>query len=227
MKNTEIQHIDKGSLNKPITIGLVDDQQLVRQGIASLLALSDKVNVLWQAVDGEDAIKQLGNQAIDLMLSDIRMPNLDGIGLLKQIRETGNMLPIIMLTTFDDNELLMNSINQGANGFLLKDVSLDKLISAITHVASGGFLIEQELLSTVANSNDARLSTESLTEIRVSKRESEILILMAGGFSNKEIATSVFLAEGTVKNHISNILLKLESRDRTQAVLKALQMGLI
>ncbi|MEC4728614.1 response regulator transcription factor [Shewanella sp. D64] len=222
MTQTDIKKVDT-----PITIGLVDDQQLVRQGIASLLALSDKVNVLWQAEDGEDAIKQLGNQTIDLILSDIRMPNLDGIGMLKQIRDTGNTVPIIMLTTFDDDELLTNSITQGANGFLLKDVSLDKLIAAIVHVASGGFLIEQALLTAMANSSDSRLNIDNLTEITVSKRESEILILMASGFSNKEIASSVFLAEGTVKNHISNILLKLESRDRTQAVLKALQIGLI
>lgn len=222
MTQTDIKKVDT-----PITIGLVDDQQLVRQGIASLLALSDKVNVLWQAEDGEDAIKQLGNQTIDLILSDIRMPNLDGIGMLKQIRDTGNTVPIIMLTTFDDDELLTNSITQGANGFLLKDVSLDKLIAAIVHVTSGGFLIEQTLLTAMANSSDSRLNIDNLTEITVSKRESEILILMASGFSNKEIASSVFLAEGTVKNHISNILLKLESRDRTQAVLKALQIGLI
>ena len=211
----------------PITLALIDDQQLVRQGIASLLSLSDKVQVLWQAQNGLEAIDKLAEQAVDLILSDIRMPELDGIGMLKQIRASGNRVPIIMLTTFDDNELLMASITQGANGFLLKDVSLEKLISAITQVASGGYLIEADVLQALSSSNQDQLSIESLSEIKISSRESEILTLMAGGLSNKEIAAAVFLAQGTVKNHISNILLKLESRDRTQAVLKALQLGLI
>ena len=211
----------------PITLALIDDQQLVRQGIASLLSLSDKVQVLWQAQNGLEAIDKLAEQAVDLMRSDIRMPELDGIGMLKQIRASGNRVSIIMLTTFDDNELLMASITQGANGFLLKDVSLEKLISAITQVASGGYLIEADVLQALSSSNQDQLSIDSLSEIKISSRESEILTLMAGGLSNKEIAAAVFLAQGTVKNHISNILLKLESRDRTQAVLKALQLGLI
>ncbi|QFU23795.1 response regulator transcription factor [Shewanella eurypsychrophilus] len=211
---------------KPITLALVDDQQLVRQGIASLLAISDRVKVLWQAENGQQALNKLETQSVDLVLSDIRMPELDGIGMLKQIRRTGNNTPVIMLTTFDDNELLMASITHGANGFLLKDVSLDKLISAITKVANGGYLIEPDVLQQVT-SNHQQLNIDSLSSIAVTSRESEILTLMAGGFSNKEIADSIFLAQGTVKNHVSNILLKLESRDRTQAVLKALQLGLI
>ncbi|AQS39151.1 transcriptional regulator, luxR family [Shewanella psychrophila] len=121
----------------------------------------------------------------------------------------------------------MASITHGANGFLLKDVSLDKLISAITKVASGGYLIEANILQQLSNSHQEQLTVGSLSEIKITSRESEILTLMAGGFSNKEIAAAVFLAEGTVKNHISNILLKLESRDRTQAVLKALRLALI
>ena len=216
--------IDK---KEPITLALIDDQQLVRHGIASLLSLSDKVQVLWQAKNGLEAIDKLAQQPVDLILSDIRMPELDGIGMLKQIRASGNRVPVIMLTTFDDNEILMASITQGANGFMLKDVSLDKLISAITQVASGGYLIEADVLQALSSSNQDQLSIESLSEIKISSRESEILTLMAGGLSNKEIAAAVFLAQGTVKNHISNILLKLESRDRTQAVLKALQLGLI
>ena len=218
-------HGKKQQMLKPITLGLVDDQQLVRQGIASLLAISDRVKVLWQAEDGQQALNKLKTQSVDLILSDIRMPELDGIGMLKQIRRTGNNTPVIMLTTFDDNELLMASITHGANGFLLKDVSLDKLISAITKVANGGYLIEPDILKQV--SNNQHLNIDSLSSITVTSRESEILTLMAGGFSNKEIADSIFLAQGTVKNHVSNILLKLESRDRTQAVLKALQLGLI
>lgn len=213
--------------NEPIILALIDDQQLVRQGIASLLSLSDKVQVLWQAQNGLDAIDKLAQQPVDLILSDIRMPDLDGIGMLKQIRDSGNRVPIIMLTTFDDNELLMASITQGANGFMLKDITLEKLISAITKVANGGYLIETDVLQALSSSNHEQLSIESLSEIKISSRESEILTLMAGGLSNKEIAAAVFLAQGTVKNHISNILLKLESRDRTQAVLKALQLGLI
>ncbi len=225
----QAKHLDnqENTTAKPITIGLVDDQQLVRQGIASLLAISDKVKVVWQADNGINALAKLSEHTVDLLLSDIRMPELDGINMLKQIRQTGDKTPIIMLTTFDDNELLMASITYGANGFLLKDVSLEKLISAITKVANGGYLIEPSVLQQLASNHQEQLHVTSLSSIKITSRESEILTLMAGGFSNREIAGSIFLAEGTVKNHISNILLKLESRDRTQAVLKALQLGLI
>ncbi|WP_300477973.1 response regulator transcription factor [Shewanella sp.] len=212
--------------NNIISVGLVEDQQLVRQGIASLLAISDNIRVLWQAEDGQDALKQLASNPVDVLLSDIRMPNLDGIAMLKQIRHSANSLPVIMLTTFDDSELFLNSLQAGANGFLLKDVSLDKLLHAIETVAKGGYLIEPSVLKQMSEPKSAPSVGVTRNEL-LSEREREILSFMAGGFSNKEIANAVFLAEGTVKNHVSNILTKLDCRDRTQAVLKGLQLALI
>jgi DNA-binding NarL/FixJ family response regulator len=211
------------SKGKTIRIGLVEDQQLVRQGIASLLALSDKVKVVWQAENGDSALTQLAATPVDLLLSDIRMPVLDGISMLKRLRADNNLVPTIILTTFDDSELFLGSLSAGANGFLLKDVSLEKLLHAIETVAQGGVLIEPQVLSQISQNQP----TLSMTTNPLSQRETDILRLMAKGSSNKEIAASIFLAEGTVKNHVSTILSKLDCRDRTQAVLKGLEWQLI
>tara|TARA_R110001583_G_scaffold43548_1_gene138523 strand:+ start:12936 stop:13574 length:639 start_codon:yes stop_codon:yes gene_type:complete len=204
-----------------IKVALVDDQDLVRQGIAGLLSLSDKIEVLWQATNGEHALEYIAQQP-DVLLLDIRMPKMNGIELVKHLRAQGNNLPILMLTTFDDSELFMQSLQAGANGFLLKDVSLDKLVSAIETLADGGFVAEPVVMKQLNKGIDI----SSLTE-KLSGKELQILKLMAGGFSNKEIAQSIFLAQGTVKNHVSNILAKLNTRDRTRAVLVALNHGLI
>jgi len=204
-----------------IKVALVDDQDLVRQGIAGLLSLSDKIEVLWQATNGEHALEFIDQQP-DVLLLDIRMPKMNGIALVKKLREQGNKLPILMLTTFDDSELFMQSLQAGANGFLLKDVSLEKLVGAIETLAEGGFVAEPVVMKQLNKGVDISPLTEKLSE-----KELQILKLMAGGFSNKEIAQSVFLAQGTVKNHVSNILAKLNTRDRTRAVLIALNQGLV
>ena len=216
---------DNPSAPHSIKVGLVEDQQLVRQGIASLIAISQHIKVTWQAENGQEALRLLEIEAVDLLLSDIRMPVLDGISLLKQLRAAQNPLPVIMLSTFDDSELFLNSLHAGANGFLLKDVSLDKLLHAIETVAKGEYLIEPSVLEQMQHQSPAPLNIAAQTLL--SAREQEILRYMAGGFSNKEIADAVFLAEGTVKNHVSTILAKLNCRDRTQAVLRGLQIGLI
>ena len=207
---------------KMINVALVDDQQLVRQGIAGLLALSEDITILWQAEDGEQAQIKLTKQPPDVLLLDIRMPKLSGIELVKILRATGNTLPILMLTTFDDSELFMQSLQAGANGFLLKDVSLDKLVNAVKTLADGGFVAEPVVMKQMNKGFDVSPILEKLSE-----KERQIVKLMAGGFSNKEIAASIFLAEGTVKNHVSNILAKLNTRDRTRAVLIALNEGII
>ena len=205
-----------------INVALVDDQQLVRQGIAGLLSLSEDITIIWQAEDGEQAQEMLKQQQPDVMLLDIRMPKLTGIELVKIMREQGNSLPTLMLTTFDDSELFMQSLQAGANGFLLKDVSLEKLVNAVKTLADGGFVAEPVVMKQLNKGVDIEPLLDKLTE-----KEQQILKLMAGGFSNKEIASSIFLAEGTVKNHVSNILAKLNTRDRTRAVLIALNQGII
>lgn len=207
-----------------INVALVDDQQLVRQGIAGLLSLSEDLSIVWQAQDGQDAQYQLlENKAQpDVMLLDIRMPKMNGIELVKALRAQGSTLPILMLTTFDDSELFMQSLQAGANGFLLKDVSLDKLVNAVKTLADGGFVAEPVVMKQLNKGLSDVPVIEDLTE-----KEQQILKLIAGGFSNKEIANSIFLAEGTVKNHVSNILAKLNTRDRTRAVLIALNQGIV
>jgi DNA-binding NarL/FixJ family response regulator len=212
---------------KKITVALVDDQQLVRQGIASLLALSDDISVIWQAEDGAQALTLLEKPSAEyskpeVLLLDIRMPKMNGIELVKKLRAQGNSQAVLMLTTFDDSELFMQSLQAGANGFLLKDVSLTKLVNAIKTLANGGFVAEPVVMKQF----DQGLASSSPLEA-LSNKESQILKLLAGGFSNKEIASSIFLAEGTVKNHVSSILAKLNTRDRTRAVLIAIQHGLI
>jgi DNA-binding NarL/FixJ family response regulator len=206
-----------------INVALVDDQQLVRQGIAGLLSLSDDISIIWQAENGEHAQQMLTSEAIpDVLLLDIRMPKVNGIELVKILRGQGSTLPILMLTTFDDSELFMQSLQAGANGFLLKDVSLDKLVNAVKTLADGGFVAEPVVMKQLNKGLADVPVIEDLTE-----KERQILKLLAGGFSNKEIANSIFLAEGTVKNHVSTILSKLNTRDRTRAVLIALNQGLI
>jgi len=206
-----------------INVALVDDQQLVRQGIAGLLSLSDDINIVWQAENGEHAQQLLVEaKKPDVMLLDIRMPKVNGIELVKILRGQGSTLPILMLTTFDDSELFMQSLQAGANGFLLKDVSLDKLVNAVKTLADGGFVAEPVVMKQLNKGLVDAPVIDDLTE-----KEQQILKLVAGGFSNKEIARSIFLAEGTVKNHVSNILSKLNTRDRTRAVLIALNQGLV
>lgn len=207
-----------------IKVALVDDQQLVRQGIAGLLSLCDDLSIIWQAEDGEDAQQKLNNneKKPDVMLLDIRMPKVNGIELVKILRAQGNKLPILMLTTFDDSELFMQSLQAGANGFLLKDVSLDKLVNAVKTLADGGFVAEPVVMKQL---NQGLIDSPVIEEL--TEKEQQILKLIAGGLSNKEIASSIFLAQGTVKNHVSNILAKLNTRDRTRAVLIALNQGLV
>jgi DNA-binding NarL/FixJ family response regulator len=206
-----------------INVALVDDQQLVRQGIAGLLSLSDDISIIWQAENGEHAQEMLASEMIpDVLLLDIRMPKVNGIELLKILRGQGSTLPILMLTTFDDSELFMQSLQAGANGFLLKDISLEKLVNAVKILADGGFVAEPVVIKQLNQGLDDAPIIDNLTD-----KEQQILKLVAGGFSNKEIARSIFLAEGTIKNHVSTILSKLNTRDRTRAVLIALNHGLI
>lgn len=207
-----------------IKVGLADDQALVRQGISQLIELSGIASTCWQCENGEEALLQLEKEPVDVLVCDIRMPGLDGISVVKQLRARGNQQPVLMLTTFDDHSLFIEALSAGANGFLLKDVSLEKLIEAIKTLAGGGFIAEPRLVSQVDTSIGGNVPD---AQNALSKKEREVLRLVAGGLSNREIADVIHLAEGTVKNHVSNILTKLNSRDRTQAVLYAIHWKLI
>jgi DNA-binding NarL/FixJ family response regulator len=212
-----------------IRVCLVDDQTLVRQGIRSLLELSDKIRVVAEASDGRQALDKIAEVRPDVVLLDMRMPVMTGIETLQQLSQRGAMPATIILTTFDDDQLVLQGIKLGARGYLLKDVSLEQLVDAVQTVAAGGSLVQpvvtQRLLSGLERMQNDFTSLDRPDPL--TDRETEILRLMAGGYSNKEIANSLGVAEGTVKNHVSNILSKLGVRDRTRAVLKAFELKLV
>lgn len=212
-----------------IRVLLVDDQTLMRKGLRGLLDLTEDIRVVAEASDGEEALQILGDAAPDVILLDVRMPKLSGVDLLKRLRQEGRLPPTILLTTFDDDAALLEGIRAGARGFLLKDVSFERLTEAIRRVAAGETLIRPAVTERVLRGlENLRPEFESLDPPdALSRRETEILRLMAGGYNNREIAEALHTTEGTVKNHVSNILSKLGVRDRTRAVLKALEMGYI
>ena len=212
-----------------IKVVLVDDQNLIRQGVRSLLELAGDVLVVAEARDGEEALTVIRNAAPDVVLLDLRMPKMDGVAVLRALQGEGTCPPTIVLTTFDDDVALLEAVRAGAKGYLLKDVSLEQLTAAIRDVAAGGTVIRPTVTERVLRGLEhIRPDFESLSPPDpLTRREVEILRLMAGGYSNREIASALGTAEGTVKNHASSILSKLGVRDRTRAVLKALELGYI
>jgi DNA-binding NarL/FixJ family response regulator len=212
-----------------IRVCVVDDQTLVRQGIRILLGLVEGIEVVGEADGGRAALALLPGLRPDVLLLDLRMPDLDGVGVLRELRASGDPPPAIVLTTFDDDALFLEAIRAGARGFLLKDVSLERLAEAIRTVAAGGTLIQPAVTERVLRAAlDAGCEFPSLDPPDpLTEREVEVLRLMTGGYNNREIADGLGVAEGTVKNHISSILSKLGVRDRTRAVLKGLEMGLL
>ena len=207
-----------------IRIALADDQALVREGLKALLA-GPNLEVAVEADNGESLLRQLETERVDVVLSDIRMPGIDGIEALALLRRRGDTTPVILLTTFDDSALLLRAVQAGAQGFLLKDASPEDLRETLVRVAAGESLLQPVATGAVRAAyafHDTAPPTAALTE-----RELSVLRLVAGGYSNKEIARTLFLAEGTVKNYVSDILDKLGTRDRTRAVLKAITLRII
>jgi DNA-binding NarL/FixJ family response regulator len=207
-----------------IRVALVDDQDLVREGIKSLLALSGSVAVVVEARDG-DALLAADLSGVDVVVMDIRMPGRDGLSALRELRRRGDPVPVLMLTTFEEPELFEQAVAAGARGFLRKDASPEALLDAIRRVHAGSSALEPMPGETVRHGLAYRDLSEP--ESPLTERELSIVRLMAGGYANKEIARMLFLAEGTVKNYVSDILLKLRARDRTQAVLRAIALRLI
>ncbi len=212
-----------------IKVLLVDDQNLVRQGVQALLELADDIEVIGEAKNGQEAVKLIPELLPDVVLLDMRMPGMSGLDVLHELAKSNQLPPTIILTTFDDEELILAGVKAGAKGYLLKDVPLEELVDSIKQVAAGKTIVRPQITEKFMR-NIEGLKTDFMSLERpdpLTNRETEILRLMAGGYSNKEIANSIFVAEGTVKNHVSNILSKLGVRDRTRAVLKALELGLI
>lgn len=210
-----------------IRVVLVDDQMLVRQGVRGLLELLPDIEVVGEASDGEEALAMVPELQPDVLLLDIRMPRLNGIGVLDALRGMDALPATLVLTTFDDGDAAISAIKAGAKGLMLKDVSLEDLAEAIRTLAANGTSFQPAMTESlmaairrIPSGSDGDEITEALTA-----REREVLHLICAGYSNREIADSLALAEGTVKNHVSNLLLKLNARDRTRAVLKALREG--
>ena len=211
------------------SVVVVDDQTLVRQGIRSLLTLAE-IEVVGEAADGEEALAVIADRAPDVVLLDLRMPHRDGLWTLRQLADQGSMVPVLVLTTFDDDTLLLDALRAGARGYLLKDVTLEQLASAVRTLADGGTLVAPSItdrLLRAIRSGPSPAGADARPVQPLTSRETEVLRLVAEGCSNREIAGILHLAEGTVKNHVSTLLTKLSARDRTNAVLRALHEGLL
>lgn len=212
-------------MNVPLRLALADDQALVRRGLIALLNGIDGLNVTLEADNGEELLALIAGSKVDVILSDIRMPVCDGFTLVQRLRAAGDVTPVLLLTTFDEPDLALRAAECGAQGFLLKDASPEDLYEAVLALASGKTLLAPVATDPV-RSRFAYRETSAPTDT-FSEREIAILRLLAGGYSNREIAKAVFLSEGTVKNYVSEILDKLGTRDRTRAVLKAITLHVI
>ncbi len=208
-----------------VRIALADDQALIREGLKSVINDLPGLEVVAEAASGEPLLAALEQHAVDLVVSDIRMPGVDGIELCRRLRARGDAPPVLLLTTFDDSELMLAAVEAGAQGFALKDISPEDLAELIEAIVRGEGRLKPVNTSGVAERYPYRDDSPPLDAFN--DRELEILRLIAGGYSNREIARVVHLAEGTVKNYISTILEKLNARDRTRAVLKAITLQII
>jgi DNA-binding NarL/FixJ family response regulator len=214
----------------PVRLVIADDQALFREGLRTLLSTRDEVDVVGEAANGEEVLGMVERLRPSVVLMDLQMPVMDGIQATAKLRERRPDVSVLALTTFDDDASLFGALRAGAAGYLLKDVSSDTLVSAITAAARGESFLQStvtgrvvEAFARLMESGGAR--AEALV-LPLSPREREILAILGSGASNKEIADRLCLAEGTVKNHVTSILTKLDVRDRTQAALRARQLGL-
>ncbi|QFZ19817.1 response regulator [Saccharothrix syringae] len=216
----------------PVRVLLVDDQALFREALATLLGTHDGIEVVGEAGDGDEALRRSAELAPDVVLMDLRMPVLDGVAATRRLRVERPGARVIALTTFDDDEDVFAALRAGAVGYLLKDVSSARLVEAVLAASRGESVLQPSVAAKVV-ARFARLP-DAPPEPRpqplvvpLSERELEVLRLLADGRSNREIAAALFLAEGTVKNHVTNVLAKLGVRDRTRAALRARALDLL
>lgn len=211
-----------------IRVLLADDQQLVRAGLRTILEAEEDIEVCGEVADGLLAVSAAEQQHPDVVLMDIRMPNLDGLEATRRIATRGDIPRIIILTTFDVDEYVFEALRGGASGFLLKDTTADELVRAVRLAVAGDALlapsVTRRLIERFANRASAP-STQSLETL--TGRELEVLLLVARGLSNTEVAERLFLGENTVKTHVAHVLDKLDLRDRVQAVVLAYESGLV
>jgi DNA-binding NarL/FixJ family response regulator len=215
-----------------IRVLLVDDQTLFREGLRTLLSVQPGLEVAGEAVNGEEALRLAARLRPDVVLMDLRMPVLDGVAATRRLRAEHPECHVLVLTTFDDDEYVFEALRSGASGYLLKDAPTADLVHAIQAAARGESFLQPSVAAKVVaefsrlTQRGAASTAASMTE-PLSEREIEVLRLVGAGASNREIANSLVIAEGTVKNHLTDILGKLGVRDRTQAALKAKDLGLL
>ena len=215
----------------PVRVLLVDDQTLFREALSTLLEVRPEIEVVGEAGDGDAALRRTADLRPDVVLMDLHMPVLDGIAATRRLRAEHPDVRVLALTTFDDDEDVFAALRAGALGYLLKDVSGDRLVEALLAAARGESVLQPSVATRVLArfaqlSDDAPPRAQPLV-VPLSERELGVLRLLAEGGSNREIAVALFLAEGTVKNHVTNVLAKLGARDRTQAALRARALDLI
>ncbi|MFI2762391.1 response regulator [Streptomyces echinatus] len=208
---------------EPIRVLLVDDHQVVRRGLRTFLEVQDDIEVVGEAADGAEGVDRAEELRPDIVLMDVKMPGLDGIGALRRLRELGNPARVLIVTSFTEQRTVVPALRAGAAGYVYKDVDPDALAGAIRSVHAGHILLQPEVA-------DALLSQEEANGVHgrgssLTEREREVLGLIADGRSNREIARALVLSEKTVKTHVSNILMKLDLADRTQAALWAVRHG--
>ncbi len=215
----------------PVRVLLVDDQALFREALGTLLSVREEIEVVGEAADGLHALRQAAALTPDVVLMDLRMPVLDGIAATRRLRADQPGVQVLALTTFDDDEEVFAALRAGAVGYLLKDVSSERLVEALLAAARGESVLQPSVAAKVvarfAQLDDTAAAPAPPLVVPLTDRELEVVRLLAQGRSNREIAAALFLAEGTVKNHVTNVLAKLEARDRTQAALRARALGLL
>lgn len=205
-----------------IRVLLVDDHVLIREGIKQILELEGDIEVVGQAKDGEEAFKKVEILKPEVVLLDINMPNMNGIETLRKFKDIGVESKIIMLTIHEDREYIMKTIKLGADGYILKDSTADSFIQGVRDVVNGKQYIQPKLVNladTSLNKTNVDLALEKINSL--TKREYEVLTLIAEGLNNKDLAAKLFISEKTVKNHVSSIFKKLELNDRVQAAIFA------
>jgi len=218
-------------MSGPITLLLVDDQALFREGLRTLLSIQPDFDIVGEAANGEEALLIASTKQPAVVLMDLQMPVLDGVAATRRLRSSQPACKVIVLTTFDDDDYVFEGLRAGAVGYLLKDAPSEKLVEAIRAAARGESFLQPSVAAKViaefARVTDKRVHPPATLVEPLTDRELEILSLIARGDSNKEIAAALLIAEGTVKNHVTSILGKLAVRDRTQAALKGVDLGLI
>ncbi|MEU9288027.1 response regulator transcription factor [Streptomyces sp. NPDC048275] len=219
--------MDQGPTQTSVRVLVVDDQRLIRDGIASLLSIRPGIEIVGTAVDGRDAVAKTLELDPDVILMDVRMPEMDGVEAVAVLRGRAPECRVVMLTTFDDEEYVVQALRAGAHGYLLKDLPAEELAHAVRLAHAGVTQLDSSVARHLTAALPSPAPADAPPAVSLSPRETDILRLLAHGHTNREIAARLYLSEGTVKNHVSRILTRLALRDRTQAALRARDLGLL